>query len=218
VVPSQVRTAGTGLLERLSGTRGEQDLDLYWDPEMAEILETWGTGTAWNEIQLLLANVRGSVIDIACGTGKVMSLLAPYPGLEIHGFDISDFLIGKAIARGISRERLRVADATATSYADNTFDFGYSIGSLEHFTEDGIGGFLSEAKRITRRGSMHMIPVARSGRDEGWMKTHQSFFNNSVEWWLTRYRPVFETVHVLDSAWNDRISVGKWFVCSNGDS
>ncbi len=216
LVPTSVRAVGTSLLARLAGgasDSGSQDLDLYWDPKMAEILETWGIGNAWNEIQLLLANVRGKVVDIACGTGKVMTMLAPYPALEVHGFDISDFLVQKAIDRGIPRERLAVADATKTGYPDDTFDYGYSIGSLEHFTEDGILKFMAETHRITRRASFHQIPVARSGRNEGWMKTHQSFHNNSVEWWLERYRSAYSTVHVLDSAWNDKISVGKWFIC-----
>lgn len=215
-VPASVRAAGASLMARFGVAAEEpsaQDLELYWDPEMAKILDTWGEGTAWNEIQLLLATAEGKVLDIACGTGKVMSLLAPYPALEVHGFDISDFLIGKALARGIPQERLHVADATKTPYADDQFDFGYSIGSLEHFTEPGILAFVAEAHRITRRASFHMIPVARSGRDEGWMKTHQSFHNNSVGWWVERYRTAYPVVHVLESAWHDKISVGKWFVC-----
>jgi hypothetical protein len=59
-----------------------------------------------------------------------------------------------------------------------------------------------------------MVPVSRSGRDEGWMKTYQSFFNNSVEWWTAKYRAGFVRVQVLDSAWEDALSVGKWFVCA----
>jgi SAM-dependent methyltransferase len=191
----------------------EQALDVYWDPKMAAILETWGIGNTWNEIQMLLVNASGTVLDIACGTGKVMTILEPYRNLEVHGFDISDFLIQKAIERGLPRERLRVADATKTNYADDAFDYGYSIGSLEHFTEDGILGFVTETHRITKKASFHMVPVSRSGRDEGWMKTLQSFHNNSVDWWLERYRASYPIVHVLDSAWSDRISVGKWFIC-----
>jgi ubiquinone/menaquinone biosynthesis C-methylase UbiE len=215
-VPAPVRALASRMLGRISDD-GAQDLDLYWDPKMAEILDTWGEGNAWNEVQMFFANVRGRVIDIACGTGKVMTLLAKYPALEVHGFDISDFLIGKAIERGIAKDRLTVTDATATTYSDDAFDYGYSIGSLEHFTEDGIVKFVREAHRITRYASLHMIPVARSGRDEGWLKTHQSFHNNSVAWWVERYRTAYERVHVLESAWNDKISVGKWFLCIKRD-
>lgn len=191
----------------------EQDLGVYWDPKMAALLETWGIGNAWNEIQLLLVNVEGSVLDIACGTGKVMTLLAPYKNLDVHGFDISDFLIQKAIDRGIARERLTIADATKTGYADHAFDYGYSIGSLEHFTDEGIVAFAAETKRIIRRASFHQIPTSRSGKDEGWIKTLQSYHNNSIGWWLERFHTAFSTVDVFDSAWNDKISVGKWFMC-----
>jgi SAM-dependent methyltransferase len=191
----------------------EQSLDVYWDPHLAAILETWGEGNAWNEIQLLLLNARGTVLDIACGTGKVMTILEPYKQLELHGFDISDFLIQKAVERGIPRDRLRVADATHTDYPDNAFDYGYSIGSLEHFTEDGIAAFVTETHRITKRASFHMMPVSRSGRDEGWVTTLQSYHNNSIDWWVQKFRRSYRTVHVLDSAWNDDISFGKWFLC-----
>jgi ubiquinone/menaquinone biosynthesis C-methylase UbiE len=180
---------------------------------MAQILEEWGEGNAWDEIQLIMADRHGKALDIACGTGAVMAKLARYPGLEVHGCDISDMLIGKAVERGVPRERLTVTDATAMSYSDGTFDWGYSIGSLEHFTEEGIGKFLAECHRVVRGATFHMVPVARSGRDEGWIKTFQSYHNNSVAWWETRCRAVYARVDALDSSWSDRISVGKWLVC-----
>ncbi|MFT3694669.1 MAG: class I SAM-dependent methyltransferase [Kofleriaceae bacterium] len=204
-----------GVLRRPGAAPSEQDLGVYWDPKMAALLETWGEGNAWNEIQLLLVNATGKVVDIACGTGKVMTLLAPYKQLEVHGFDISDFLIQKAIDRGIPRDRLTIQDATKTSYTSGEFDYGYSIGSLEHFTDDGIVAFAAEAKRIVNRATFHQVPTARSGRDEGWLKTLQSYHNNSVGWWLERLRTAYPTVYVFDSKWEDRISVGKWFVCVN---
>ena len=192
-------------------------MDVYWDPEMAEILEQWGEGNAWSEIQLIMADRNGKALDIACGTGNVMAKLASYPGLETYGCDISDMLIGKALERGISRERLAVTDATAMSYPTDTFDWGYSIGSLEHFTEEGIQKFLSECHRVVRGGSFHMVPVSRSGRDEGWIKTFQSYHNNSTTWWEERCRDIYARVHVLDSSWSDQRSVGKWLICEKAN-
>lgn len=195
-------------------TSSQQDLDVYWDPRMAEMLEHWGEGNAWDEIQLLLVGRKGKVLDIACGTGKVMSLLGKFPDLEIHGCDISDMLLEKAIARGIPPDRLVVTDATNMKYSDSDFDWGYSIGSLEHFTEDGIVRFLKECHRVVRSATFHMVPVSRSGRDEGWIKTFQSYHNNSVEWWIEKCRSVYPRVQALDSSWSDTISLGKWFVCT----
>lgn len=198
---------------RTVGHPGGQDLDVYWDEQMAQILETWGDGNAWSEIQFLMSNCSGRVLDIACGTGKVMSVLEAFDTLDLHGCDISDMLIGKAVERGLDPARLRVCDATKLPYAAGEFDFSYSIGSLEHFTEEGIDAALGEAARVTRTGSFHMMPTSRSGKDEGWLKTYQSFHNCSPAWWVQRFRKHFREVKVLDSRWDDPISIGKWFLC-----
>jgi len=202
--------------QRFEGHPGHQDLEVYWDDEMAQLLETWGEGNVWNEIQLLLYEKRGRVLDIACGTGKTMSVLSRFSALEVHGFDISDFLVGKARERGIPPERLGVADATRLEYPDRGFDYSYSIGSFEHFTEEGLVRAIAESARVTAHAAFHMVPVSRSGTDEGWMKTYQSFFNNSVEWWTAKYRASFPQVTVLESAWSDGHSLGRWFVCTKG--
>ena len=195
-----------------------QDLDIYWNDEMAQLLETWGEGSVWSEIQFLMANCDGKVLDIACGTGKTMEIIFKFPAIEVHGIDISDLLISKALERGISQSYLKIGDATNTGYANNFFKYSYSIGSLEHFTNEGISQFISESYRITEIASFHMLPVSRSGKDEGWMKTLQSFHNNSVEWWLEKFYLSYPIVFVIDSCWNDGLSVGKWFVCFKNEN
>jgi len=181
---------------------------------MAHMLENWGSGTAWHEIQLLLANCSGKVLDIACGTGKTMEILSRFPTLDVYGCDISDFLIGKAVERGIPRHHLVVADATKLTFSDNQFDYAYSIGSLEHFTMDGIRQFLKECHRVVSKTSFHQIPTSKSGKDEGWITQGQSYYNNTVEWWLEKYESVYDTVDLLDSIWEGGPSIGKWFVCT----
>jgi len=190
-----------------------QELEIYWDAQFAQTLETWGEGNAWSEIQSLIVNCRGRVLDIACGTGKVLEMLDSYQMLELYGCDISPYLIGKAINRGIQKSRVVTCDATRLPYKNNFCDYSYSIGSLEHFTERGIEMFISECYRVTKFNSLHMIPVARSGNDEGWVNMTQSFFNNSVDWWMRKFRLSYRIVYMLESKWNDDISIGKWFVC-----
>ncbi len=193
---------------------GKQDLDLYWDPKMAEILEHWGDDNVWNEIQMFFSALQGRVLDIACGTGITIMKLKAYPALDLHGCDISDLLIRKGVEKGIPPEKLRVCDATRMPYADQEFDYSYSIGSLEHFTEAGIRDFLKEARRVTRKASIHMLPTSKSGRDEGWMKTLQSFHNNSGPWWKARFESEFRQVKSIRSKWEDSLSAGYWFVCN----
>lgn len=191
-----------------------QELDIYWTDDMANQLENWGKDHTWNEIECLLVNCSGKVLDIACGTGVNILSMKKFDNLEIHGFDISDFLIQKAIDKGIDPDRLRVLDATKTNYLDNEFDYSYSIGSLEHFTEEGIDQFLKECSRYTSKGSFHMIPVSEADKDEGWLRTNQSFHNNSINWWLARYKKYFSKVYVIGSGYKDQgLSLGRWFIC-----
>lgn len=193
----------------------KQDLDLYWDPQMAELLETWGQDHAWNEIQLLLACSKGKILDIACGTGVTIKIVEKNKNLEVSGCDISDFLIEKAISKGISKDLLKICDATnMICYADNSFDFSYSIGSLEHFTDKGIVDFVSEVYRITDKLSYHMVPISRNGIDNGWISPYQSYFNNTEEWWMKKFKTKYKNVSCINSGWKDTISIGVWFVCS----
>jgi ubiquinone/menaquinone biosynthesis C-methylase UbiE len=193
-----------------------QNLDPYWDKNFAEVLETWGQGNCWDEIQFLMASCKGKVLDIACGTGKVIEILTSMPNIDVYGIDISDYLIKKAIERGIPSDHLRVGDATTLPYPDEYFDYAYSIGSLEHFTEDGILKVISECKRVTKKASFHFIPVSKSGRNEGWIESMQSYFNNNSEWWLDKFGHSFRQIKVLPSKWADDLSVGKWIIVYNG--
>ncbi len=206
---------GKPVPKKLADAPGAQELDIYWDEKMANALETWGRDTTWIEIQYLTAPLLGDFLDIACGTGTVMLQLSRDMGKSVYGCDISDLLLARARDKGLASDRLFQEDATKMSFADKRFEHSYSIGSLEHFTEDGIDQMLAEAARVTRRGSFHMIPVSRTGRDEGWMTTTQSYFNNSSAWWLPKFRRYFSEVIVVESRWADRFSVGKWYVCNH---
>ena len=205
-------------LRRRAETPSAQDLDIYWDADFADELETWGRNTVWLEVDLLFAGLEGKVLDIACGTGQAMTVLRRNRNLDVYGVDISERLIERAVSKAIPASRLRVADATVRSYAENEFDYSYSIGSIEHFTEAGIHGVLANAAYYTRRYSFHMLPVNRDGLDKGWEKTKQSYFNNSIEWWQSMFKPHFAEVTVIGSSWAGLDQIGKWFICGKEPS
>jgi len=200
-----------------SGDPVKQELDIYWDKEFVTVLETWGDGTVWNEIQFLMSNCQGKVLDIACGTGRNIDMLSKkFPDITVYGCDISEKLIEKAEEKGISRERLRVCDAVKTGYEDKYFNYAYSIGSFEHFTEEGIANVIKECRRITKDSSFHFVPISRNGKNEGWVKTReQSYFNNGLDWWLSKFKLYYTTIYALDSAWESDQQIGKWFICVN---
>lgn len=192
---------------------GKEHLDLYWSEEMAKILETWGEKNAWHEIDYLMAPCQGRALDIACGTGRTITQLSVFKDLEVHGCDISDYLIQRAAEKGIPAERLAVCDAINMPYAEGFFDYTFSIGSLEHFRDENCEAFIREAARVTRTGSFHQIPTSRDGTEHGWISTLQSYYNNPVEWWLPKFEKSFRKVIVLRSLWEDPQSIGRWFLC-----
>ena len=195
--------------------KGNQDIDIYWDDEFVEILDTWGADNAWLEIQLLLANCTGKVLDIACGSAPVLEICKDFRNIDLYGCDISDKLINRAHEqRGIPREKLLITDATKMDYRDDEFNYSYSIGSLEHFTEEGIDQVISESYRVTKYGSFHMLPTNEKGENGGWISPLQSYHNNSIDWWLGHFRKKYNTVLVVKSKWHDPgRSFGHWFLC-----
>jgi ubiquinone/menaquinone biosynthesis C-methylase UbiE len=194
--------------------KNAQDTKIYDKNITADILEVWGRGTVWNEILMLINKKKGNILDLACGTGvNMIELKKVNPDATLYGCDISSNLISLAERKNINKSFLQCIDATKMNYEKNFFSYSYSIGSLEHFTEDGIEEVIKRLGVNTSVASFHFIPVSRKNKNEGWIKTFQTFHNNSVEWWLSKFNIHFNKVEVVDSAWNDFISVGKWFLC-----
>lgn len=204
-------------LNRRRGAVDRQYLDVYWDPDFAESSEHWAEDTAWQELPFFLVNCRGRVLDIACGSGRTIQLMQRFTSCDFHGCDISDALIRWAIEkRGMDPARLTVCDATQLPYEDDWFDYAYSVGSLEHFTEEGITRVLQECHRTTRFTSFHQVPVSRKDKDEGWIMPNQAYHLKPVQWWGAKCRDVYDEVHVFPSTWADPISIGVWLVCVKG--
>ena len=154
------------------------------------------------------------MLDIACGPGTVMSILdKSNKNIKTYGFDISDRLVNLGLERGISKDRIKVADATNLDYKENYFDYSYSIGSLEHFTVDGIDAFIDNCFRVTRVASYHQLPTLKEGRTKGWINLQQSFHNMPISWWEEKFLRKFPNVITLDSSFNDVLSNGTWFIC-----
>jgi SAM-dependent methyltransferase len=193
-----------------------QATDIYFDPKFAEILEMWALDNAWPEIGFLLGGREGKVLDLACGSERAHDFLKKCPRLEYYGCDLAAPLIDRAKARGIREERLRVMDATRLGYAAGEFDYLFSIGSLEHFTEDGLDKTIAESRRVCRGVSFHQVPISKSGFNEGWITPYQSYWNNSENWWRQRFARSFgRNVWVMSSRWSDAQSRGAWFICTS---
>ena len=194
--------------------KNTQDVKIYDESEAAKKIDEWGEHDVWNEIKFIMHDKKGKILDLACGTGKnILDLKKINKEAQFFGCDISKSLINVAIKNGVSENCLTCIDATKMNFPENFFDYSYSIGSLEHFTEEGIEDVIDKLYFCTKIASFHMMPVSKKNINEGWMKTYQTFHNNSEEWWLKKFEKKFEKVFILDSSWNDFLSSGKWFFC-----
>jgi len=139
-------------------------------------------------------------------------------GLEYFGYDISSTLIDRAIKRGIESNRLLVGDATNLPYANNQFDYVFSIGSLEHFTLEGISLALHESNRVCSGMNFHLLPISRFGLNEGWLENGQSYWLNNKSWWINQFRAAFGGhVSTIESTWSAPNMRGIWFITVNPD-
>jgi SAM-dependent methyltransferase len=95
----------------------------------------------------LPADAQG--FDLGCGSGRWAQLVAPRVAL-LHCIDASEAAIGVARKNlgGIPGCRFHLASVDQIPLADNSMDFGYSLGVLHHVpnTEEGIRSCVAKLK------------------------------------------------------------------------
>ena len=201
-------------------TPSQQELEVYWSEEMLLRLETWGQANAWIELECLLQFREGKVLDIACGTGVNILALQKFKGLDVYGIDISDLLVQRALDKGVSNDRIFLGNVCESMpFEDEYFDFHYSVGSLEHFTLEGLHQSLTSIRRSCKSTALgfHLVPVSIDDTDMGWITScGQSYWNNSKEFWMNIFNSHFQHVHIIKSSWKDEgLSDGIW-ICTKG--
>jgi len=99
--------------------------------------------------------IGSRVLDIGCGVGSFLQLLAAR-GVELHGIDAAESLIGVA-RRRLPQADLRVGEMQALPYADATFDLVAGFNTF-FFADDMVAAF-REAGRVARAGAPVVIQV-----------------------------------------------------------
>lgn len=108
--------------------------------------------------RLLDLPADGSVLDVSCGDGDMLSLMHFYfPALELHGIDMSQECIAGARTR-CADATLSVARAESIPYPHARFNVALCCMSLHHY-ENPIEIF-SEMSRVLRPGGkLHVIDL-----------------------------------------------------------
>jgi SAM-dependent methyltransferase len=98
---------------------------------------------------------KGRVLDVACGTGRLGTVLGSSHALV--GVDASEAMLEQARAGG-RYEQLVVGDAFALPFADDSFDAAVALRLLFHFPEPI--SILRELSRVTRPGGVVVVETA----------------------------------------------------------
>lgn len=119
-----------------------------------------------------------AVLDVGCGTGSLLGVLAETAGFEtIGGIDASDIYAAAAASRFGADERVRVqtGDAEALPFADATFDAALSQLVLQFVAEPAKA--LAEMRRVVRPGGVVAAAVWNSG---GGMPHQRMFWDTAA--------------------------------------
>ncbi|HEX8069182.1 MAG TPA: methyltransferase domain-containing protein [Pyrinomonadaceae bacterium] len=99
------------------------------------------------------AGARARVLDVGCGTGANLEMLARYGDAE--GVDLSPAALAFCRARGLTQ--VTEGAAEALPYSDETFDLVTALDVVEHLDDDVAG--LSEMRRVLKPGGCALLFV-----------------------------------------------------------
>jgi SAM-dependent methyltransferase len=129
------------------------------------------------------------VLDVGCGKAFLLyEFTRAVPGVEIAGLDISAY--GIANSKEEARPFLREGNCTKLPYADQSFDFVYSINTFHNLKVDELKAAVQEVERVGRDKKWICVESYRNEREKAnllyWQLTCLSFY--TPEEWVWLYR------------------------------
>jgi ubiquinone/menaquinone biosynthesis C-methylase UbiE len=127
------------------------------------------------------------VLDVGCGGGQfAMRLADRFADIELVGVDLSPDQVARAQRRARGRDRLSFVEGSALDlpFGAETFDLIYSVGSLKHWPDPGVG--LHECARVATPGARLFVMEGDRGC------RHEDLLELGAAWGLPRrMRPLF---------------------------
>lgn len=135
----------------------------------ANIIEAGSLSPYWGEhvarYSFALAYVKSKdVLDIACGTGYGLAYLSR-GARSVTGVDVDIEAARQALSEcETDKTRVLLGDGTNLPFCDESFDVVTSFETLEHLHVRS--GFLSELKRVLKRGGMLVLSTPNANYTE----------------------------------------------------
>jgi len=142
---------------------GDQPDQAYFDVMARNSDRHWWYRARWELVAELLADhvpPGGTAIDVGCGTGEVLALLADAGARRVVGSDLSTDALGHAASRTGTRARggtLVVSRAERLPFPTASADVLVSLEVIEHLDSDLTA--LREYRRVLRPGGTMLVTV-----------------------------------------------------------
>ena len=174
------------------------DLALKWDVEYWDGDRRTGYGGMkydgrWRIVADLMVAHYGlkpgdKVLDVGCGKGFLLhDLTQAVPGLEVTGLDISRYALDRAMPE--VKERLVEEHASKLPFADESFDFVFSINTLHVLPCFELDAALREMMRVGKKNRYLCVESWRNESEKAnllyWQLTCRAFFApDEWGWWF----------------------------------
>ena len=95
------------------------------------------------------------LLDIGCGTGYLINMLAKKQDAEFTGLDLSPEMIKQAKSKNIKNAIFVEGKSDELSFNDNTFDIVTCSQSFHHYPETDKP--MKEARRVLKQGGLYIL-------------------------------------------------------------
>ena len=114
-----------------------------------------------------------ALLDVGCGTGFLIDMLAEQKSASYCGLDLSDEMIRVAREKAIPGAEFIVGSADKLPYPDEAFDIVACSQSFHHYPYPEKA--MREAKRVLKRGGLYILSDTGIGGIGAWIDNHILF-------------------------------------------
>ena len=186
-----------------------------WFDAAYEGTPPWDIGRPQPEIVRLQdsGRIKGTVLDVGCGTGEHVLLLAER-GYDVMGIDGSPRAIEKALSKARQRRldpRFEVADALDLAALNRSFDTVIDSGLFHVFPDNERARFVKSLSSVLRLEGVYFMMCFSEHQPGNWgpRRVRQAEIRSAFRdgWRVDSIRPSkFETIGEPAQAWLATIS------------
>ena len=127
------------------------------------------------------------ILDVGCGKGfQLKEFQNLVPGIEVFGLDISKYAINNA--HPDIKDHIKLGCASELPFADNEFDYVFSLNTLHNLKIDKLFSAISEINRVSKNNKYICVESYRNELEKQnllyWQVTCESFYSPEEWEWI----------------------------------